>query len=157
MSATSIRRLKKEWSDINQEIEKSGENITVKLINDEIIHWSARMKGPADSPFEDGIFSLDIIFPTEYPFKPPIIKFINKMYHPNINTAGAICLDILKDQWSPALSVFKVLLSISSLLADPNPNDPLNADVAGIYKSDKNKYIATAREWTKLYANKILN
>jgi ubiquitin-conjugating enzyme E2 D/E len=157
MSATSIRRLKKEWSDINQEIEKSGENITVKLINDEIIHWSARMKGPDDSPFENGIFTLDIVFPTEYPFKPPIIKFINKMYHPNINTAGAICLDILKDQWSPALSVFKVLLSISSLLADPNPNDPLNADVAGIYKLDKNKYIATAKEWTKLYANKIVN
>ncbi len=157
MSATSIRRLKKEWSDINQEIEKSGETITVKLIHDELIHWSATMKGPTESPFENGIFTLDITFPTEYPFKPPIIKFLNKMYHPNINTLGAICLDILKDQWSPALSVFKVLLSISSLLADPNPNDPLNADVAGIYKQNKEKYIATAKEWTKLYANKILN
>jgi len=152
MSATSIRRLKKEWSDINLEIDKSKEPITVKLLNEEITHWTATIKGPSGSPFEDGTFTLDIIFPAEYPFKPPIIKFLNKMYHPNINTSGAICLDILKDQWSPALSVFKVLLSISSLLADPNPNDPLSPDVASIYKTDKDKYIKTAKEWTKLYA-----
>lgn len=152
MSATSIRRLKKEWSDISLEIEKSKEPITVKLLNEEITHWSATIKGPVGSPFEEGTFTLDIIFPAEYPFKPPIIKFLNKMYHPNINTSGAICLDILKDQWSPALSVFKVLLSISSLLADPNPNDPLSPDVASIYKQDKEKYIKTAKEWTKLYA-----
>ncbi len=152
MSATSIRRLRKEWSDINQEIEKSKEKITVKMFNDEITHWHASIKGPKDSPFEDGNFLLDIVFPAEYPFKPPVIKFLNKMYHPNISTIGLICLDILKDQWSPALSVFKVLLSISSLLADPNPNDPLNPDVANIYKTDKNKYNKTAQEWTKLYA-----
>jgi ubiquitin-conjugating enzyme E2 D/E len=152
MSATSIRRLKKEWSDISIEIEKSKEPITVKLLNDEITHWTATIKGPSNSPFEDGTFTLDIIFPSEYPFKPPIIKFLNKMYHPNINTSGAICLDILKDQWSPALSIFKVLLSISSLLADPNPNDPLSPDVASLYKADKEKYIKTAKEWTKLYA-----
>lgn len=152
MSATSIRRLKKEWSDISLEIEKSKEPITVKLLNEEITHWTATIKGPSGSPFEDGTFMLDIIFPAEYPFKPPIIKFLNKMYHPNINISGAICLDILKDQWSPALSVFKVLLSISSLLADPNPNDPLSPDVANLYKLDKEKYIKTAKAWTKLYA-----
>lgn len=152
MSATSIRRLKKEWSDISLEISKSKEPITVKLLNEEITHWVATMKGPSGSPFEEGTFTLDIMFPAEYPFKPPIIKFLNKMYHPNINTAGAICLDILKDQWSPALSVFKVLLSISSLLADPNPNDPLSPEVASVYKQDKEKYIKTAKEWTKFYA-----
>ncbi len=152
MSATSIRRLKKEWSDINQEIEKSKEPMTVKLINEDITHWNATMKGPSGSPFEDGNFSLDIVFPAEFPFKPPIVKFFNKMYHPNINASGAICLDILKDQWSPALSVFKVLLSISSLLADPNPNDPLSPEVASVYKTNKELYIKTAKEWTKIYA-----
>lgn len=154
MSATSIRRLKKEWSDINQEIEKFGEKITVKLINDELTHWTATIIGPDGSPFENGNFTLDILFPSEYPFKPPIIKFLNKMYHPNINTSGSICLDILKDQWSPALSIFKVLLSISSLLADPNPNDPLSPDVAAIYKSNRDLYNKTAKEWTSIYANK---
>ncbi len=154
MSATNIRRIKKEWSDINQEIEKSNENISVKLVNDELIHWNATIIGPVGSPFEGGNFTLDITFPSEYPFKPPVIKFLNKMYHPNISTIGAICLDILKDQWSPALSIFKVLLSISSLLMDPNPNDPLSPDVANIYKSNRELYNKTAREWTRTYANK---
>ncbi len=154
MSATSIRRIKKEWSDINLEIEKSDESIVVKLINEELTHWNATIIGPDGSPFEGGKFTLDITFPSEYPFKPPVIKFLNKMYHPNINTSGSICLDILKDQWSPALSIFKVLLSISSLLADPNPNDPLSPEVANVYKSNRELYNNTAKEWTKIYANK---
>jgi len=152
MSATSIRRLKKEWSDIQLEIEKSKEPIKVFLVNDTITHWNVVMKGPTDSPFENGNFSLDITFPSEYPFQPPTIKFFTKVYHPNINSAGAICLDILKDQWSPALSIFKVLLSISSLMADPNPNDPLTPDVASVYKNNRELYIKTAKEWTIMYA-----
>jgi len=152
MSATSIRRLKKEWSDIHLEIEKSKEFMKVVLVNDELTHWNAVIKGPNDSPFENGNFSLDITFPNEYPFKPPVIKFFTKLYHPNISASGAICLDILKDQWSPALSVFKVLLSISSLMADPNPNDPLSPDVAAVYKNDREQYIKTAKTWTSQYA-----
>ncbi|KAM3183189.1 Ubiquitin-conjugating enzyme E2 D1 [Hymenolepis weldensis] len=105
-----------------------------------------------DSPYAGGIFHLDIHFPPDYPFKPPKITFITKIYHPNINSNGSICLDILKDQWSPALTISKVLLSISSLMTDPNPDDPLVIEIARTFKNDRQQYIKTAREWTEIFA-----
>jgi len=78
--------------------------------------------GPTGSPYEGGVFFLDIQFPTDYPFKPPKLSFKTRIYHCNINSNGAICLDILKDNWSPALTSSKVLLSICSLLTDCNPS-----------------------------------
>merc|ERR1712167_562566 len=101
--------------------------------------------GPSDSPYAGGIFFLDIQFPTDYPFKPPKIKFNTKIYHCNVNNNGSICLDILSGQWSPALTISKVLLSICSLLTDPNPDDPLVPEIARQYKSDKEKHDKTAK------------
>jgi len=108
--------------------------------------------GPDDSPYSGGVFFLNIHFPTDYPFKPAKFNFTTRIYHPNINANGSICLDILKDQWSPALTISKVLLSISSLLTDANPDDPLVPEIAQIYKTDRAKFEATAREWTRKYA-----
>ncbi|KIZ02260.1 ubiquitin-conjugating enzyme E2 D/E [Monoraphidium neglectum] len=108
--------------------------------------------GPADSPYAGGVFFINIHFPPDYPFKPPKVAFQTKVYHPNVNSQGSICLDILKDQWSPALTISKVLLSISSLLTDANPDDPLVPEIAHIFKSDRQRYEETAREWTRKYA-----
>lgn len=108
--------------------------------------------GPDESPYAGGVFFLDIHFPADYPFKPPKVHFTTRIYHCNINSNGGICLDILKDQWSPALTISKVLLSICSLLTDPNPDDPLVPDIAQLLKTDRARHDSTAREWTSKYA-----
>jgi ubiquitin-conjugating enzyme E2 D/E len=108
--------------------------------------------GPEGTPYAGGMFFLDINFPADYPFKPPKVLFTTKIYHCNVNTDGGICLDILKDQWSPALGVGKVILSILALLQDPNPDQPLIPEIGQAYKADKAKYDATATEWTAKYA-----
>jgi len=108
--------------------------------------------GPPESPYQGGVFFLTIHFPTDYPFKPPKVAFTTRIYHPNINSNGSICLDILRSQWSPALTISKVLLSICSLLCDPNPDDPLVPEIARIFKTDRDKYTELAREWTRKYA-----
>lgn len=74
---------------------------------DDLFHWQATIMGPSDSPYSGGVFFLEITFPTDYPFKPPKVNFRSKIYHPNINSNGSICLDILRDQWSPALTISK--------------------------------------------------
>ena len=108
--------------------------------------------GPSESPYTGGVFKLSILFPVDYPFKPPHMQFTTKIYHPNINAAGLICLDILKGQWSPALTISKVLLSITSLLTDPNPDDPFVPEIANLYKRDRATYETEAKAWTLRHA-----
>jgi ubiquitin-conjugating enzyme E2 D/E len=128
-------------------------NCTAGPVNDDdLFKWSAMLFGPEDSPYHGGVFHMNINFPSEYPFKPPIVTFRTKIFHPNINAAGGICLDILKTQWSPALSISKVLLSILSLLTDANPADPLVPEIAALYKTNRAAYEERAREWTRMYA-----
>lgn len=143
------KRINKELDEINRD---PPTNCSAGPIGNDLFHWNAVLMGPPDSPFEQGVFRLNIHFPTDYPFKPPKVTFATKIYHPNINSNGVICLDILKNQWSPALTISKVLLSISSLMDDPNPDDPLVPDIAQQYKTNKEKYKQQAREWTKKYA-----
>jgi ubiquitin-conjugating enzyme E2 D/E len=144
------RRITKELTELEQDpppgCSAGPEN------NADIYKWDATILGPEGTPYAGGIFNLNIQFPTDYPFKPPLVTFATKVFHPNINTAGGICLDILKDQWSPALSITKVLLSISSLLADANPKDPLMPDIARLYETNRAEYDRIAREWTLRYA-----
>lgn len=117
-----------------------------------IYEWEANIMGPSLSPYAGGIFKLSISFPENYPFKPPLIKFITKIFHPNIDLMGNICLDILNTKWSPAMKIANVLLSITSLLDDPNPNDPLNKIAAKLFLKSIKDYKIKARRYTIQYA-----
>ncbi|KAL0734575.1 hypothetical protein Bca4012_010785 [Brassica carinata] len=143
------KRILKELKDLQKDPPTS---CSAGPVAEDMFHWQATIMGPSESPYAGGVFLVTIHFPPDYPFKPPKVAFRTKVFHPNINSNGSICLDILKEQWSPALTISKVLLSICSLLTDPNPDDPLVPEIAHMYKTDKNKYESTARSWTQKYA-----
>nr|8SMW_L Chain L, Ubiquitin-conjugating enzyme E2 D3 [Homo sapiens]8SMX_L Chain L, Ubiquitin-conjugating enzyme E2 D3 [Homo sapiens]8SMY_L Chain L, Ubiquitin-conjugating enzyme E2 D3 [Homo sapiens]8SMZ_L Chain L, Ubiquitin-conjugating enzyme E2 D3 [Homo sapiens]8SN0_L Chain L, Ubiquitin-conjugating enzyme E2 D3 [Homo sapiens]8SN1_L Chain L, Ubiquitin-conjugating enzyme E2 D3 [Homo sapiens]8SN2_L Chain L, Ubiquitin-conjugating enzyme E2 D3 [Homo sapiens]8SN3_L Chain L, Ubiquitin-conjugating enzyme len=145
----ALKRINKELSDLARD---PPAQISAGPVGDDMFHWQATIMGPNDSPYQGGVFFLTIHFPTDYPFKPPKVAFTTRIYHPNINSNGSICLDILRSQWSPALTISKVLLSIASLLDDPNPDDPKVPEIARIYKTDRDKYNRISREWTQKYA-----
>jgi ubiquitin-conjugating enzyme E2 D/E len=171
----ALKRINKELQDLGKD---PPSNCSAGPVGDDLFHWQATIMGPDDSPYSGGVYFLNIHFPADYPFKPPKINFTTRIYHCNINANGGICLDILKDQWSPALTISKVLLSICSLLTvshhtaprplicasstlhntlmhdamflqDCNPDDPLVPEIAQIYRSDRKTHDSTAREWTR--------
>ncbi|KAI8820191.1 ubiquitin-conjugating enzyme/RWD-like protein [Fimicolochytrium jonesii] len=121
--------------------------------DDNLRYFDVVISGPQQSPFEGGDFKLELFLSEEYPMAPPKVRFLTKIYHPNIDKLGRICLDILKDKWSPALQIRTVLLSIQALLSAPNPDDPLANDVAQHWKENEKDAIATARDWTAKYAH----
>lgn len=111
------------------------------------------MKGPQSTPYMGGTFIIDIDIPKDYPYTPPKMKFETKIWHPNISSqTGAICLDILGKEWSPALTIRTALLSIQALLSAPEPSDPQDAEVANMYKTDRENFNRTATYWTETFA-----
>jgi ubiquitin-conjugating enzyme E2 N len=115
--------------------------------------FDVMIAGPKDSPYEGGLFKLQLYLPEDYPMVPPKVLFMTKIYHPNIDFLGKICLDVLKTNWSPALQIRSVLLSIQCLLSEPNTADPLNEQVNEHWLRDKNDAQKTAREWTLKHAS----
>jgi len=147
---TASKRISRELIDIQND---PPLNCSAGPVDDsDIFTWEGVLFGPSDSPYAGGTFRVNIQFPMDYPFKPPRVTFATKIYHPNINSDGFICLDILKQNWSPALTISKVLLSILSMLTDPNPKDPLMPNIARQYTENHELYKITAEEWTQRYA-----
>ncbi|OQR95114.1 ubiquitin-conjugating enzyme E2 [Achlya hypogyna] len=126
--------------------------ISATPYEDNLRYFQVVIAGPQSSPYENGIFKLELFLPADYPMAPPKVRFLTRIYHPNIDKLGRICLDILKDKWSPALQIRTVLLSIQALLSAPNPDDPLANDVADHWKSDEPAALRTAMEWTRRFA-----
>ena len=146
----ALRRIQRELHDIQRD---PPSNSTAGPISDEdLFLWRGTIAGPEDTPYAGGLFFLEIRFPTDYPFKAPRVKFTTTVYHPNINANGQLSVDILDCNWSPALTISKLLVVLSNLLRDPNPDDPLVPHIAKMYKSDRAAFDATAREWTQRYA-----
>lgn len=148
----TTRRIKREIEDLLSS-DNSSFATAGPVESGNLFLWNATIAGPTGSPYEGGLFELTMSFPEDYPFQPPKVVFKTRIYHPNITPdGGSICLDILRDQWSPALSVSKLLLSICSLLEDPNASDPLSPAIAEEYINDRERFNQTAAAWTQVYA-----
>ncbi|KAI3433927.1 hypothetical protein D9Q98_003729 [Chlorella vulgaris] len=146
-----VGRVQKEIRDIERD---RASGVTIEVQGNSLQKMIGCLKGPSDTPFEGGTFYVNIELDDQYPFVPPKMRFITKVWHPNISSAnGAICLDILKDQWSPALTLKTALLSLQALLSSPQPDDPQDAVVARQYLGSLPEYRQTAKQWTDTYAH----
>jgi ubiquitin-conjugating enzyme E2 A len=142
---TAQRRLMRDLRDLTQ---NPVEGINAAPVNaDNIFQWNAILDGPEDSLFEDASFVLTLKFPQDYPNHPPDVKFVTKVFHPNIYMDGSICLDILQQRWSASLDVSTLLVSIRSLLTDPNPASPANSEAATLYQNHRRDYERRVREY----------
>jgi len=148
------RRIIKEVKRLNTDPVKG---VTAVPAEDNIRYFKVVIDGPVATAYEGGKFRLELYLTDEYPMKPPKVRFLTRIYHPNIDKLGRICLDILKDQWSPAIEIKSLLVSIQALLSKPNPDDPLANDVAEHWKSDEKGAIEEAKKWTQIHANESNN
>ncbi|KAI0906594.1 ubiquitin-conjugating enzyme/RWD-like protein [Ustulina deusta] len=153
MSSSRVRRVAKELSDMAADAANS--NISAEPVDSsgDLTHLKARISGPPSTPYEGGQYIVDVKIPPEYPFRPPIMKFDTKVWHPNISSqTGAICLDTLSTAWSPVLTIKSTLLSLQSLFESPEPKDPQDAEVAKMMINDPEAFNKKAHEWAVLHA-----
>ncbi|KAL8290547.1 hypothetical protein RQP46_002805 [Phenoliferia psychrophenolica] len=144
------KRIQRELKDAAKDTEST---IAIRTVGDSLVHLVGSFMGPAGTPYEGGRFEVDIHVPAGYPFNPLLCKMITKVYHPNVSSAnGAICLSTLGSEWSPVFTLRTVLLSLRSLLADPQPLDPQDGEVAKVFLSDPAAASQTAKFWTEVYA-----
>jgi ubiquitin-conjugating enzyme E2 A len=137
MSTTARRRLIRDLKKMQAD---PPAGISAAPTGDDIMKWTAVIFGPSATEWETGTFQLEVNFSEEFPTKPPEVKFLTKMFHPNIYTDGKICIDTLSNHWSPIYDIGSILVSIQSLLCEPNPASPANSEAAKLFNDDRTEY-----------------
>lgn len=148
---TAHKRLLRELREL---VENPVEGIIAcPISDDDLFHWRCAITGPEDTPYEFGVFEARLDFPRDYPLSPPTMKFVTPVLHPNVYKDGKVCISILHEpgndplnyesadeRWGPLQSIEKILLSVSSMIADPNPNSPANVDAAKLWRYNRESY-----------------
>ncbi|CAO2647834.1 Nn.00g087560.m01.CDS01 [Neocucurbitaria sp. VM-36] len=152
MSTGAKKRIMKEYGECMADT-PSGMKINFDEKN--MTKWEVLMDGPDQSVYAGGHFKLEITFPLEYPFKPPVVSFRTKIYHPNVSNddKGSMCLGLLRpDEWKPPNKVVSVLRLIQTLLIEPNPDDAIEPSIANEYRENRKEFEKSAKDWVKRYA-----
>eukprot|EP01083_Nonionella_stella_P026174 72037_1 len=149
-NSKAIKRLQKELKKLkknpfpNADAEPNGKNMLL---------WTAKVKGPKGTPYEGGKFKINIIFSDDYPMKAPELQFITKVYHPSVKTDdGKVCPEVIGKDWAPTLNVGYILETVIQMLVNPQPDSPLEPEIAEMLVKDKKKFDKTAKQWTKKHA-----
>ncbi|CAD5220247.1 unnamed protein product [Bursaphelenchus xylophilus] len=149
----SLKRVQREVRELAASKDLAQGGLTVEVVDGNLSHLHGYLRGPADSPYDGACLQLDIEIPENYPFSPPVCKFITRIWHPNISSqTGVICLDVLKENWAATMTIRTVLLSIQALLTVPEPKDPQDAVVASQYMKNPALFNRTARFWAQHFA-----
>lgn len=144
--------MQKELNDLRACGVKAYGNVDVDDSN--LFHWSVLLV-PDKEPYNKGAFRVNITFPVDYPFKPPKLQFATKIYHPNVDEEGKLCLPIVSpENWKPATKTEHVMMALLSLINEPEPSHPTRSDLADELTKDRKKFFKTAEEFTKKHAEK---
>ncbi|XP_027345744.1 constitutive photomorphogenesis protein 10 isoform X2 [Abrus precatorius] len=147
--SASGKRIQREMVELNND---PPPHCSAGPKGDNLYHWIATIMGTPGTPYQGGIFFLDIIFPTDYPFNPPQVIFKTRIYHCNVDLDGHVSMRLLKDDWSPALTITKVLLAVRSIFTNPDPYNAVVPGIAHLYLGDREKHDDIAAEWTVRFA-----
>ena len=144
---SAVKRLTREL----QFLSRAGYEEYITLHNQDILWWNVKLFGPGGSLYENGTFMIEIKFPEEYPYRPPLARFLTKIFHPNIDASGGICLNILQDGWVASRSVKDIIQGIEYLLCNPNPDDPLTPEAGKLFRENPDGYRDKVEEYIRMY------